>query len=200
MTANGKKRLIVGVSGATGSIYAYHMLRQLQQLAEWETHLVMSQAAALTAKQEMNLGQKDFEALADVVHNVKDIGASLASGSFLVEGMVVIPCAMKTLAAVANGFSDNLITRAADVVLKQRRRLVLVTRETPLNLIHLRNMTTVTEAGGIIFPPVPAFYADLQSLEQMVDHTVGRVMDLFGIDHAGLVKRWRGLGEELKER
>lgn len=200
MTANGKKRLIVGVSGATGSIYAYHMLRQLQQLAEWETHLVMSQAAALTAKQEMNLGQRDFEELADVVHNVKDIGASLASGSFLVEGMVVIPCAMKTLAAVANGFSDNLITRAADVVLKQRRRLVLVTRETPLNLIHLRNMTTVTEAGGIIFPPVPAFYADLQSLEQMVDHTVGRVMDLFGIDHAGLVKRWRGLGEELKER
>lgn len=200
MTANGKKRLIVGVSGATGSIYAYHMLRQLQQLAEWETHLVMSQAAALTAKQEMNLGQKDFEELADVVHNVKDIGASLASGSFLVEGMVVIPCAMKTLAAVANGFSDNLITRAADVVLKQRRRLVLVTRETPLNLIHLRNMTTVTEAGGIIFPPVPAFYADLQSLEQMVDHTVGRVMDLFGIDHSGLVKRWRGLGEEMKER
>ncbi len=200
MTANGKKRLIVGVSGATGSIYAYHMLRQLQQLAEWETHLVMSQAAALTAKQEMNLGQKAFEELADVVHNVKDIGASLASGSFMVEGMVVIPCAMKTLAAVASGLSDNLITRAADVVLKQRRRLVLVTRETPLNLIHLRNMTTVTEAGGIIFPPVPAFYADLTSLEQMVDHTVGRVMDLFDIDHAGLVKRWRGLGEELKER
>lgn len=199
MTETKKKRLIVGVTGATGSVFAHHMLQQLSQLDGWEIHLIMSAAAGLTAKQEMGLSHTAFEELADVVHNVKDIGATIASGSYIVEGMVVVPCSMRTLAAVANGLSDNLISRAADVVLKQRRKLVLVTRETPLNLIHLRNMTAVTEAGGIIFPPVPAFYAGLKSLDQMIDHTVGRVLDLFDVDHAGLVKRWRGLGEEMKD-
>jgi 4-hydroxy-3-polyprenylbenzoate decarboxylase/2,5-furandicarboxylate decarboxylase 2 len=158
----------------------------------------MSSAAVLTARQELRRERPDFEAVADVIHNVKDIGASIASGSFITEGMVIVPCSMKTLAAVAHGYSDNLISRAADVILKQRRRLVLVTRETPLNLAHIRNMETVTLMGGIIFPPVPAFYADLASLDDMVTHTVGRILDLFDIRH-DLVNRWRGLGETLKD-
>jgi polyprenyl P-hydroxybenzoate/phenylacrylic acid decarboxylase-like protein len=193
-----KKRLIVGVTGATGAVYAYELLHQLRALGDIETHLVMSAAAVLTARQELRRERPDFEAVADVIHNVKDIGASIASGSFITEGMVIVPCSMKTLAAVAHGYSDNLISRAADVILKQRRRLVLVTRETPLNLAHIRNMETVTLMGGIIFPPVPAFYADLASLDDMVTHTVGRILDLFDIRH-DLVNRWRGLGETLKD-
>ncbi len=193
-----KKRLIVGVTGATGAIYAYELLRQVRALGDIETHLVMSSAAVLTARQELRRERPDFEAVADVVHNVKDIGASIASGSFITEGMVIVPCSMKTLASVANGYSDNLISRAADVILKQRRRLVLVTRETPLNLAHIRNMESVTLMGGIIFPPVPAFYAELKSLDDMVTHTVGRLLDLFDIRH-DLVNRWRGLGEALKD-
>ena len=193
-----KQRLIVGVTGATGAVYAYELLRRVRELGGIETHLVMSAAAVLTARQELHRERADFEALADVVHNVKDIGASIASGSFLTAGMVIVPCSMKTLAAVAHGFSDNLISRAADVVLKQRRRLVLVTRETPLNLAHIRNMEAVTLMGGVIFPPVPAFYADLNTLDDLVTHTVGRVLDLFDIQHQ-LVHRWRGLGEALKD-
>ena len=135
----------------------------------------------------------DIEALADVVHNVKDIGAAVSSGSFRTAGMVIAPCSMKTLAGVAHGIADNLITRAADVVLKERRRLVVMARETPLNLSHLRNMTAVTEMGGIVFPPVPAFYARPNSIDDLVDHTVGRVLDLFDIEHSDLVKRWEGL-------
>jgi polyprenyl P-hydroxybenzoate/phenylacrylic acid decarboxylase-like protein len=193
-----KKRLIVGVTGATGAVYAYELLHQLRALGDIETHLVMSAAAVLTARQELRRERPDFEAVADVIHNVKDIGASIASGSFITEGMVIVPCSMKTLAAVAHGYSDNLISRAGDVILKQRRRLGLVTRETPLNLAHIRNMETVTLMGGIIFPPVPAFYADLASLDDMVTHTVGRILDLFDIRH-DLVNRWRGLGETLKD-
>lgn len=192
------QRLIVGVTGATGAVYAYELLRRVRELGGVETHLVMSSAAVLTARQELGRERPDFEALADVTHNVKDIGASIASGSFVTAGMVVVPCSMKTLAAVAHGFSENLISRAADVVLKQRRRLVLVTRETPLNLAHIRNMETVTLMGGVIFPPVPAFYANLKTLDDLVTHTVGRVLDLFDIQH-GLVNRWRGLGETLKD-
>ena len=147
----------------------------------------------LNLHQELELNGKDVEALADVVHGVRDIGASIASGSFQTDGMVIAPCSMKTLAAVAHGLSDNLITRAADVVLKERRRLVLMVRETPFNLAHLRNMTAVTEMGGIVFPPLPAFYQRPQSIDEMVDHTVGRVLDLLGVDNA-LAPRWPGMG------
>ena len=196
MDSPAKPRLVIGITGATGVTYAWHLLRQLRKSGEVEVHLVMSSAAALTAQQEMGRERADFESLADVSYSNKDIGAAIASGSFLVEGMVIIPCSMKTLASVANGLSDNLIARAADVMLKQRRKLVLLTRETPLNLVHLRNMTALTEAGGIIFPPVPAFYAGLQTLEDMVGHTVGRVMDLFGFQHQGLVTRWEGLAAD----
>lgn len=192
------QRLIVGITGATGAVYAYELLRHVRALGGIETHLVMSAAATLTARQELGRERSDFEAIADVVHSVKDIGASIASGSYQTLGMVVVPCSMKTLAAVAQGYSDNLISRAADVVLKQRRRLVLVTRETPLNLAHIRNMESVTLMGGVIFPPVPAFYADLRTLEDLVTHTVGRVLDLFDIQH-GLVHRWAGLREALKD-
>ena len=198
MSEEQKKRLVVAVSGATGTHYAWRLLNELKRLDHWETHLVLSNAAVLTAKQELGLTQSQFEQLADVVHSNRDIGAKIASGSFLVEGMVVVPCSMKSLAAVANGLSDNLIARAADVILKQRRKLVMVTRETPLNLIHLRNMTAVTEAGAIVFPPVPAFYAGLESLDDMVGHTVGRILDLFEVEHSGLVNRWPGIGDALK--
>jgi polyprenyl P-hydroxybenzoate/phenylacrylic acid decarboxylase-like protein len=149
----------------------------------------------MTAQQELDMRRSDIEALADVVHNVKDIGATIASGSFQSSGMVVAPCSMKTLASIAHGLADNLVARAADVILKERRRLVLVARETPLNLAHLRNMTSVTEMGGIIFPPVPAFYTRPASLDELVNHTVGRLLDLFDLPHTGLVKRWEGMNK-----
>ena len=185
-------RLIVAITGATGAIYGVRLLQHLQHTAGVETHLLVSDAAVLTLHQETGLQRRDVEAFAHVVHKVRDIGASIASGSFQSDGMVVAPCSMKTLASVAHGLSDNLITRAADVVLKERRRLVLMVRETPFNLAHLRNMTAVTEMGGIIYPPLPGFYHKPQSIEEMVDHTVGRVIDLFGIDHA-LTPRWHGM-------
>lgn len=188
-----KKRLIVAITGASGAAYGVRMLQILSPLDEWEVHLIMSSSGALTAVQELGLQRPEIEALADVVHNVRDIGASIASGSFKAEGMVIAPCSMRTLAAVAHGLADNLVTRAADVMLKERRRLVLLARETPLNLAHLRNMTAVTEMGGIIFPPVPAFYNQPQSIDDIVNHTAGRVLDLFSIEHAGLLQRWEGL-------
>ncbi|RLA17749.1 MAG: 3-octaprenyl-4-hydroxybenzoate carboxy-lyase [Gammaproteobacteria bacterium] len=200
MAEQHKKRLIVAVSGATGIVYAWHLLKVLAEMDDWETHLVLSNAAVLTARQELGINQDKFESLADEVHANRDIGAKIASGSFLVEGMIVVPCSMKSLSAIANGLSDNLIARAADVILKQRRKLVMVTRETPLNLIHLRNMTAATEAGAIIFPPVPAFYAGLESLDDMVGHTVGRILDLFGVEHQGLVNRWPGISDALKDK
>ena len=138
------------------------------------------------------LGRRELEALGDIAHGEKDIGASIASGSFKTDGMIIAPCSMRTLAAIATGVTDNLVARAADVVLKERRRLVLLARETPLTLVHLRNMVTVTEMGGVVFPPVPAFYAKLDSLDAMIDQTVGRVLDLFGID-SPLVRRWSGV-------
>jgi polyprenyl P-hydroxybenzoate/phenylacrylic acid decarboxylase-like protein len=153
----------------------------------------------MTAQQELDMRRSDIEALADVVHNVKDIGATIASGSFRSAGMVIAPCSMKTLASIANGLADNLVSRAADVILKERRRLVLVARETPLNLAHLRNMTSVTEMGGIVFPPVPAFYTRPDSLDDVVDHTVGRLLDLFDLPHEGLVKRWAGMNKNQTE-
>ncbi|MBV8634386.1 MAG: UbiX family flavin prenyltransferase [Burkholderiaceae bacterium] len=186
------KRLIIAITGATGAVYGVRLLQELQQLCAIETHLVVSDAASLTLHQETGLQRREVEALADVVYKPRDIGAAIASGSFLSDGMIVAPCSMKTLASVAHGLSDNLIARAADVVLKERRRLVLMVRETPFNLAHLRNMTTVTEMGGVIFPPLPSFYHNPQSIAEMVDHTVGRVLDLFAIDHS-LTPRWAGM-------
>lgn len=186
------KRLIVAITGATGAIYGVRLLQVLRNISGVESHLLISEAGVLNLHQEMDLKRKDVEALADVVHNVRDVGASIASGSFLSDGMVIAPCSMKTLAAVAHGLSDNLITRAADVVLKERRRLILMVRETPFNLAHLRNMTAVTEMGGIIFPPLPGFYHRPQSIEEMVDHTLGRVLDMFALPHE-LTPRWQGI-------
>jgi flavin prenyltransferase len=191
------KRLIVGITGATGSIYGIRILEALRASGGWETHLVVSEAGMLNAHQEYKLARKDLNKLADVVHNVRDIGATIASGSFITEGMVIAPCSMKTLAGVAHAFSDNLITRAADVILKERRRLVLITREAPLNLAHLRNMVAVTEMGGIVFPPVPAFYSGARTIDGLVNHTVGRVLDLFSVEHES-IKRWQGMKQGLK--
>lgn len=188
-------RLIIAITGATGVIYGIRLLQVLRDQADVETHLLISEAGMLNLHQELDMKRKNVEALADVVHNVRDIGASIASGSFQSDGMIIAPCSMKTLAAVAHGLSDNLITRAADVVLKERRRLVLMVRETPFNLAHLRNMTAVTEMGGIIFPPLPGFYHRPASIAEMVDHTVGRVLDLFDIQHA-LTPRWSGMKSE----
>ena len=186
------RRLVVAITGATGAVYGVRLLQQLSGTPGIETHLVVSDAAVLTLHQETGLQRRDVEALAHVVHKNRDIGASIASGSFQSDGMVIAPCSMKTLASVALGMSDNLIARAADVVLKERRRLVLMVRETPFNLAHLRNMTLVTEMGGIVFPPLPSFYHKPASIEEMVDHTVGRVIDLFGVEHA-LAPRWAGM-------
>lgn len=187
------KRLIVAITGASGAIYGIRLLQVLRTLPGWETHLVMSASGALTASQEVDLKRSEIEALADEVHSVKDIGAAVSSGSFRTAGMVVAPCSMKTLAGIAHGQGDNLVSRAADVVLKERRRLVLLARETPLNLAHLRNMVAVTEMGAIVFPPVPAFYVRPASLDDMVNHTIGRVLDLFDVEHTDLVTRWEGL-------
>lgn len=190
--ADKPRRLIVAITGATGAVYGVRLLQQLAATPGVETHLVVSDAAALTLHQEMGMQRRDVEAIAHVVHKNRDIGASIASGSFQSDGMVVAPCSMKTLASVANGLSDNLVARAADVVLKERRRLVLMVRETPFNLAHLRNMTAITEMGGIVFPPLPSFYHKPASIDEMVDHTVGRVIDLFGLEH-GLAPRWGGM-------
>ena len=186
-------RLIVAITGASGAVYGVRLLETLKRLGGCEVHLILSNPGLLTASSELDIKRTDIERLADVVHNVRDVGASVASGSFVTQGMVIVPCSMKTLASIAHGFADNLISRAADVTLKERRRLVLVTREAPLNLAHLRNMTSVTEMGGIIFPPVPAFYSRPQALDDIVNHTVGRVLDLFSIDHGDLVSRWEGM-------
>lgn len=187
-----RQRLIVAITGATGAIYGVRLLEHLRKHGQVETHLMVSEAGVLNLHQELDMRRKDVEALADVVHNVRDVGACIASGSFASTGMVVAPCSMKTLAAVAHGLSDNLITRAADVVLKERRRLVLMVRETPFNLAHLRNMTAVTEMGGVIFPPLPGFYQRPASMEEMVDHTLGRVLDMFGISMQ-LTPEWQGM-------
>ena len=187
-----KKRLIVGITGATGAVYGGQILRTLREVDGWESHLVLSDAGALNVWHELKMKRKDVEKLADVAYHPKDIAATISSGSYLTEGMVVAPCSMKTLAAVAHAHADDLLSRAADVVLKERRRLVLVPRETPLNLAHLRNMAQVTEMGGIIFPPVPAFYALPKTLEDLVAHTVARVLDLFGV-HSARLSRWQGM-------
>lgn len=185
-------RLIVGISGATGAIYGVRLLEVLHQERTIETHLVLSRAAERTVAWETSYTVEKVRALADRWYPVQDIAAELSSGSFPTSGMVIAPCSVKTLAAIATGVCDNLLTRAADVTLKERRRLVLLVREAPLTLAHIRNMETVTEMGAIVAPPVPAFYNHPQSVEDIVNHTVGRVLDLFGLD-VGLVKRWEGM-------
>lgn len=188
-----KKRLIIAITGATGAVYGVRMLEILKAQDIWETHCVISDAGVLSLKHELGMKKADLFPLADVTHNIHEIGASIASGGFKTEGMVIAPCSMKTLSAVAHGFGDNLISRAADVVLKERRRLVLMPREAPLNLIHLRNMAIVAEAGGIIYPPMPAFYNKTDSLTALVNETVGRVLELFGVNVEGLYKPWTGM-------
>lgn len=185
---SGARRLVIGITGASGVAYGVRALELLRR-AGIETHLVMTRSAALTIAYELDRTIEQVKALASVVHPVGDVGASIASGSFRTDGMLVAPCSMRSLAAIATGNCDNLLTRAADVTLKERRRLVLLVRETPLHLGHLRNMVAVTEMGGIVAPPVPAFYAKPASIADIVEHTVGRALDLFGID-TGL-KRWK---------
>ena len=187
------KRLIVGISGASGIVYGVRILQALQGTGI-ETHLVMSDSARITLGAEMDLSIKDVEALASVVHNAKNIGATISSGSFKTMGMVVAPCSIRSLSEIAYGMTTSLLTRAADVVLKERRRLVLMVRETPLHAGHLRAMTQAVENGAILMPPVPAFYAKPQSLDEMVNHSVGRCLDLFDID-TDLVNRWPGMGK-----
>lgn len=183
--------MIVGITGASGAIYGIRLLRLLQK-TPIETHLVMSKSAKIALAQEMDLKVSDVADLADVVHQADNIGATISSGSFRTLGMVIAPCSMRSLSEIATGVTSSLVTRAADVVLKERRRLVLMVREAPLHLGHLRAMTAAAEIGAIIYPPVPAFYARPESLEQMVDHTLGRVLDLFDIP-TDVVSRWAGL-------
>ena len=186
------KRLIVGITGASGAIYGVRLLKMLQNMAHVETHLVVSDAAELTLRHETGLSVDDVASLVDHVYDIGNMAAAIASGSFRNDGMIVAPCSMKTLSAIAHAYGDNLMTRAADVVLKERRRLVLMVRETPLHLVHLKNMQSVTEMGGIIYPPVPAFYCRPRSVEEMVDQTLRRALELFGITDDGIV-RWNGM-------
>jgi len=191
LDADGSARVVVGVTGATGAIYAVRLLERLRR-AGCETHLVATPAGLLNAHHELGLDRKSLEALADVSYHPGDVGAAIASGSFAARAMVVAPCSMKSLAAIANGLSDNLLTRAADVALKERRRLLLMVRETPLTLAHLRNMTSETEMGAIVFPPLPAFYHRPTTIDEIVDDTVERVLALLGIAGAS-PKSWSGL-------
>jgi 4-hydroxy-3-polyprenylbenzoate decarboxylase len=183
-------RIVIGISGASGAIYGVRLLKLLREL-EVETHLVVSRSAQVTLSQEMGLQLDDVKALADVHYPNADIGAAISSGSFRVDGMIVAPCSIKTLSEIATGCTSSLLSRAADVMLKERRRLVLMVRETPLHAGHIRSLAMVAEAGAIVYPPVPAFYARPASLEQMIDHTLGRVLDLFDMD-ARTVRRWQG--------
>ena len=184
-------RLIVAISGASGVIYGIRLLEMLRGVAEVETHLVLSNGGKLNIALETDWDVKSVEALADVVHSDQNLAASIASGSYKTAGMVIAPCSMKTLSGVVNSYADNLVVRAADVVLKEQRPLVIVPRETPLHLGHLRLMTHAAEMGALMVPPMPAFYNDPESVDDIINHTVGRVMDLFDID-SGVVKRWEG--------
>jgi 4-hydroxy-3-polyprenylbenzoate decarboxylase len=187
------KRLIVGISGASGIVYGVRILQVLQH-SGIETHLVMSDSARMTLATELDMSVKEVEALATEVHNAKNIGASISSGSFKTMGMVVAPCSIKSLSEIAYGLTSGLLSRAADVVLKERRKLVLLVRETPLHNGHLRTMLQASENGAILMPPVPALYARPKSIDDMVNHTVGRCLDLFDIE-TDLVKRWAGMGQ-----
>ena len=187
-----KERLIVAITGASGTIYGIRILESLKAVGI-ESHLVMSDSAKLTMAAETDYKPADVETLADVVHSAKNVGATISSGSFKSMGMIIAPCSIRTLSEIATGVTSSLVSRAADVVLKERRKLVLLVRETPLHAGHLRSMSQVTEYGAIVMPPVPAFYARPQTLDDMVNHTVGRALDLFGVDNT-LVNRWNGMG------
>ena len=187
------QRLIVGITGASGAIYGLQVLKALREI-EVETHLVISRSGRITAAHELEMSVSELVKLADVVYRIDDIGAAISSGSFRTMGMIIAPCSVRTLGEIASGVTSSLLTRAADVVLKERRKLVLLVRETPFHLGHLRAMTQVTEMGAIVMPPLPAFYAKPKTLEDIVDHSVGRALDLLGIENH-LVRRW---GEEIK--
>jgi flavin prenyltransferase len=184
-------RVVVGITGASGAVYGVRLLERLRSLGVY-THLVVTSAGVLNAHHELGLNRSELESLASECHGVGEIGACIASGSHPTAAMVIAPCSMKSLAAIAHGFGDNLLTRAADVTLKERRRLVLMVRETPFNLAHLRNMTAVTEMGGVIFPPLPAFYHRPQTIDELVADTVERVIELLGVN-AAVPRRWAGL-------
>jgi len=186
------RRVIVGISGSTGAVYGARLLDVLHGIPNIETHLVMSAAARTTIEYEMERDSSEIAALADIVYDDRNVGAAIASGSFVTEGMIVAPCSMRSLSAIANSLNDNLLTRAADVCLKERRRLVLIARETPLHAGHLRLMLDCTTAGAVILPPSPAFYHRPKTILDIVDQTLGKALDLFGID-AGLFERWQGL-------
>jgi 4-hydroxy-3-polyprenylbenzoate decarboxylase len=186
------RRVIVGISGSTGAVYGARLLEVLHGVPDIETHLVMSAAARTTIEYEMERDPSEIAALADVLYDDRNVGAAIASGSFVTEGMIVAPCSMRSLSAIANSLNDNLLTRAADVCLKERRRLVLIARETPLHAGHLRLMLDCTTAGAVILPPSPAFYHRPKTILDIVDQTLGKALDLFGID-AGLFERWQGL-------
>ena len=186
------RRIIVAISGASGAVYGARLLQVLRGLPGIETHLVVSDAGWRNLQHELGMERPAAQALAHQVHDVNNVGAAIASGSFQCHAMVVAPCSMRTLAAIAHGLADNLLTRAADVMLKERRRLVLLVRESPLHAMHLRNMLTVTEMGGIICPPVPAFYLHPQSIGDIVNHSVARALDLLDVPH-NLAKRWQGV-------
>ena len=191
------KRIVVGISGASGVIYGIRLLEVLKEL-DWETHLVISEAAKQNILIETSLTVKDVEDLADKVYDSKNQAASISSGSFKTSGMVIVPCAIKTLSGVAHSFNENLLIRAADVTLKERRRLILVVRETPLHKGHLALMRKVVDLGGIILPPVPAFYIVPKTIEDLIDHTIGKILDIMEIDHT-LYKRWEG-EEKIKRK
>ena len=191
MLTSTRPRIVIGVTGASGTIYAVHLLRRLRELGA-KTHLVVTSAGVLNAHHELGLDRAALESLADERHALGDVGACIASGSHPIDAMVVAPCSMKSLASIAHGHGDNLLTRAADVTLKERRRLLLLVRETPFNLAHLRNMVSVTEMGGIIFPPLPAFYHRPATIDDLVADTVERVIALLGVADAA-PKAWAGL-------
>lgn len=187
-------RIIIAITGASGSIYGIRLLEILKKM-NIETHLILSKNAALVISEETDFKMQNILSLASFVHNYQNVGACISSGSFRVDGMVIAPCSMKTLASVANSFEDNLITRSASVILKERKKLVALTREFPLNLAHIRNMEKVTEMGGIIAPPCPAFYNRPQNIDDIINHTIYRTLDLLGIESSDL-KRWEGIGKE----
>jgi 4-hydroxy-3-polyprenylbenzoate decarboxylase len=193
-SSSNPRRLIIGISGASGIVYGVRILQVLQH-SDIETHLVMSDSARMTLATELDMSVKEVEALASEVHSAKNIGATISSGSFKTMGMVVAPCSIKSLSEIAYGMTSGLLSRASDVVLKERRRLVLLIRETPLHSGHLRTMLQASENGAILMPPVPALYARPQSIDDMVNHTVGRCLDLFDIE-TDLVKRWSGMGQD----
>ncbi len=188
-----KRRIVIGMTGATGAVYGVRLLEVLRGLEAYETHLIVSTAGFINLRHELDMDRKTVHALADFAYDVNDVAAAIASGAFKTAGMAIAPCSMKTLGSVAHGLSDNLIARAADVTLKERRRLVVMPRETPLNLAHIRNMASVTEMGGIIFPPLPAFYGKAKTLAELIDETVGRVLGLLGVDGIQLFEPWEGL-------